>query len=274
MSSASVWKVLCFILFSIVTVSGIALAGMNTPIQIHQLPENPESPVISLDFKGGLKPRQPNNPHLLITSSGEGFLGSPYGVSQPINFKISQDEIQDILKFIIDENHFFSFDPDAVQEKIDEELNKPIAGDNKNSKRVFAVADAPTILIRVEADGRDHTVEYYALTFAARQFPNITELQQLLTIQKRLQHLTSVIRAGGEQALVPYLDTANSMIQKRWPGTPLFSVTDLVYTTLLKSGEKRLRFKVKNENPSDKTYRAVEVVQLPGKAPQYEIIGQ
>jgi hypothetical protein len=272
--SEKVWRVLYSLLFFLVAGCGNAIAEPATPAKTHQLPDNPDTPIIYLDYKGGLKPRLPNNPHLLIKASGEGFLGSPYGVSKPVNFQVSQDEIQDVLRFIIDENSFFNFDSAIVKTKVSDELSRPITDNDKKVKSVFAVADAPTLEIRIQADGKHHTVEYYALSFAARQFPDIPELQQMLAIAKRLQHLMSVKRIGGEEVLMPYIDQANILIQKKWPGTPLLNPIDLEHTTLLKNGEMRIRFKINNKQLSDETVRAVEVVELPGKPPKYHLFDQ
>ena len=127
----------------------------------------------------------------MILADGTLFIGAPYGISKPIKSKISQDELQDILRFAIDDNRFFDIDPKKAKAEV--------AASQQKSGRIFAIADAPNTSIRIQADGKDYTVEYYALSLAADQYPDVKELGQLAAIQKRLQHMISVLRDGGKR---------------------------------------------------------------------------
>ncbi len=154
-----------------------------------------ENPIIRFDLQGGQTPRINTDPYLLVFESGRGFIGSPYGISNPIEFQLTQGEIKDILAFIIDENHFFDIDEASIQEKIKNELNQSTFSAGTNSRRVFALRDATTTIIQIAANGKEHAIEFYALSSASRQFPDIIELTQLLAVQKYLQDLISNIRA-------------------------------------------------------------------------------
>jgi hypothetical protein len=164
------------------------MSGQEGSAIIHSLPDNPETTIIHLDFQGGQLRRLIPDPILSITSDGTVFLRSVYEKSTLIKAHISLDEIQDILRFAIDENCFFEFDPAKVK--------KDVEAATKRKGKKGSILDSATTSIRIQTADKDYTINYYALSFTAKQFPEIKELQQLLAIQKRLQQLISIIRAN------------------------------------------------------------------------------
>lgn len=89
-------QMFCLVFIVLVSVPGHVVGGPTLLTREHQLSVSPGSLLISLDFQGGQTPRTNTDPHLVITSDGMVFLGSPYGISKPIKTQISRCEIQDI----------------------------------------------------------------------------------------------------------------------------------------------------------------------------------
>lgn len=221
-------QIVCCIFFLFGSMGAQTVGGQDQSAIRHTLPKDPKEVVIRLDFRGGQTPRQNADPHLVITADGTVLIGAPYGISKPIRSTISQEEIQAILRFAIDENRFFDFDAQKVKAEV--------SAAAVSCGRSLAIADASTISIRIQADGKDYTVEYYGLTLTARQYPDIRELQQLKAIQKRLQHLMSVIRSGGKQNLEEYLKAANAHLRQKFPKMDPLGIGDLEYPNLLAPG--------------------------------------
>jgi hypothetical protein len=261
------WLTICFVCIIALTISGNAGAGQKTPTADHRLPEKPDDILIRLEFRGGQTVAEKKEPHLVLMPDGTVFLGPSAGHSQPDNFNITQTEVHELLKFIIDDNRFFDLDPLEIKNRV--------MSAAKSSGRMFNVADAPVTVIRVQADGKDHTVVYYALGFVAQRFPDIQNLQQLMAVQKRLQHLASLLQAGGVNALNEYLKTANMLVKQKWPQGPSLEIADLEYASRLKTGEKKLRFSWKSTHPEavGLSFIVVLISHMPGEDPQYEVFG-
>jgi hypothetical protein len=262
------WLTICFMCITALTISGNAAAGQEKSTTDHRLPDKPGDILISLDFHGGRILAEKNEPHLVLMPDGTVFLGSSAGYCQSDNFKITQAEIQELLEFIIDENQFFTLDPLTIKNSV--------MSSAQSSGRNFSVADAPVTVIRVRADGKDHTVEYYALDFVAQRFPDIENLQQFIAVQRRLQHLASLLQAGGEKALNAYLKTANTLVKQKWPHGPSLEIADLQYASRLESGAIKLRFSWKSPYPKADglSFVVVLISHMPDAAPRYELFGE
>src|SRR5690242_8910982 len=76
-----------------------------------QLPQDRTAAVITMDLVSsfGLS-RKDNRPALTIRADGAVQVVDSSGVVPAIEAKLSSDELQDLLRFAINEYHFFDFD--------------------------------------------------------------------------------------------------------------------------------------------------------------------
>lgn len=217
----------------------------------HQLPDDPRAVVISMDYKGGMLPRKDHSPVLQILANGTVKIGNPWGQSQEIEGQISTLELQQLLDMAITKNSFFKFDQETVKQAI--------RAEQQAGGLFFRVADASTTVIRVHADDKDHTAEYYALSMHANRHPKIEELQNLQAIQKRLQQVMSVVKAGGPEATQKYLDQANAELRRQEPQAAPLTIGDLQYANIRPDGRRQLRFYRAKTNESGKVESYVSV---------------
>ena len=152
-----------------------------------ELPKDSKAVVVSLDYDGGFASPPPGHPPvILVRANGTVESGQLFGNKKPEIFKIEAEEVQSLLRFIIEENKFFETDADAIQKKI---------------KGRAHLADARGAIIIVNANGKQKKVHFYGLSILANQHKENKELQQLAAIEKQLQRLKIVVQVGGEKAV-------------------------------------------------------------------------
>lgn len=156
----------------------------------HTLPNSSDAIVIQWQTQGGLSIDRSNIADLTIYADGRTIVGPRFSQGTCGESQLEIGQIQDLLRFAIDENDFFSIDSRAVDAEIEAILQQRQAAPQEAG--VIAVPlgppyiDAGTTVILIAADGQQHEVSFQGLVFAAQDFPEITALQQLRAIELKL----------------------------------------------------------------------------------------
>ena len=167
----------------------------------HQLPADPKAVVIQWRSEGGLA-GEASGPDLTVRADGTVTLGPRFGDGRAVEGRISEAELQDLLRFALDENAFFSFDPVQVARQLED--NAAARARSSPPGEALAVPagppymDAGTTTILIAADGRRHEVSYHGLFAAAREHPESRPLAQLRAIEVRLLDLAQQIAAAAD----------------------------------------------------------------------------
>jgi hypothetical protein len=179
----------CALLFS------ISCAAAPTPIaedsaMPHTLPHTSEAVVVQWQTLGGLSMDRSTIADLTIFADGKTIVGPRFSQGLCDESQLDMEQIQDILRFAIDENDFFRIDSSAIHAEIEASKQQRQAA----SQEIGAIAvplgppyvDAGTSVILMAADGQHHEVSVQGLAFAAQDFPEIAALQQLRAIELKL----------------------------------------------------------------------------------------
>jgi hypothetical protein len=251
-------RVLCFVLVAAVAANSASAADKKTKTN-YKLPKNPKAVVISFDYAGGFRPRRKNkSPMLSILADGTVQMPDRFGASKDVNGKISQAELQDLLRFAIEEKKFFEYDAENVKDKIKE---------SEKGKRVPRIADAPSSVFEIRTAERNHKVSHYALGMVGQFYKDVNELQQLYAIQQRLNRLMNETRLGGKAELKKMIKLANAELKKKFPTAQPLTVDDFRGVSIRRDGTKTVSFyrygKGKDGKPN-RTYVGVGI-QIPEK---------
>src|SRR5262249_47535019 len=202
--------------------------------------------------------RKDDRPLLTIFANGVIRIVDSSSEVAPIEAKISADAFQDLLRFAIDEHHFFDFDNTAASQQLRAEEDK--------SGLRHAIFDASTTVIRIRTSERDHTGEFYALRNYLEAYPSVKPLQDLYSVQERLLKLSYEIEAGGEEGIGAALKVANEFLRKTYPKVPLLVPADFLYTRRYSPDRRRLVFvrkaAVRKETETDPAAR-VQMLLFP-----------
>jgi hypothetical protein len=223
------------------------------PPVVHQLPDDPQAVVIVLDFQGGFTPpRQNQDAHLTIRADGSVLTGAPWGQRKRIEARLTMVELHDLLNYILDEQKLSEFDAGQVQQQV--------RAIQQQRGSFLAIADAPTTVVKVQADGKTWVAQYYALPLAARQFPEVMPLQRLLAVQQRLQSIYNRLHAGGTDGLKRYLELANAALRAKDAQVRPLSADDLQSATSLVNGQVQLSFaRQEPAGPNQTRYVSVQI---------------
>ena len=172
----------------------------------YDLPE--DGPVIVLDRKGAKRAQPP----LVIKQNG--VMRSAAGETS-----IDSDQLQTLLRFLIEEQRFLDIDSEAIKLAIHQE--------NSQRGSALAILHAPTSVLTLNLRDRVHSVEVHALQFEAKAHPKIESLQRLALIQRRIIREFSVALLGGEQRARRLCDLASAELKLRHPQRAPFTLTDL-----------------------------------------------
>ena len=148
------------------------------------LPKDPSAVVITFDpGAGGFKRKAPP-PYLKIQADGQVTVVSPYDGSKKES-KITTKELEDLVRFIIEEKDFFN----VTAAKIDEAIKK----EQENGK-IVAIRGAGTTVISVQANDKKHEVGFVGASSFLRVYPKIEVLAQFASVEGRLTAFT--VEAG------------------------------------------------------------------------------
>jgi hypothetical protein len=160
-----------------------------------------------------------------------------------IEAKISAEALQELLRFAIDEHHFFDFDNAAASQLLRAEQDR--------SGLRYTTIDASTTVIRIRTSERDHTGEFYALRNYLEAYPSVKPLQDLYSVEERLLKLSYEIEAGGEQGIAAALKVANEFLRKTYPKVPLLVSADFLCTRRYSPDRRSLVFVRKASVPKE-----------------------
>jgi hypothetical protein len=160
------------------------------------LPADPAAAVITLDWRGAalfLPPGGQKNPNppLSIRADGTIIVTDPAGVRGDLQARLSPTELQELLKFVVQEKDFFAIDGAAISSAIRAEEIRAGQG-----RRIF---DAGEHLIRVKTADKEKEIRFYDLGFYAGlypsdRFPSMKALADLHAIQLKLTRIETEIK--------------------------------------------------------------------------------
>lgn len=218
------------VVLAAVLVCAAALAEDKT----HVLPDDPKTPVIVLEYKGGFtSPRKSDEPSLQVLAGGGVILDDPLGIRKRVETTIPPERVQELLRYALDEQKLDQFDPQKIREEIESKQGRGLRP---------RVADAPTTEVRITADNRTIVASWYALDVDARRYPDVPGLVGLSNLQRKLEALRREIYAGGQEGIQKALALVNEALKAKYPDVPPLEERDLQSAWQMASGETVITF--------------------------------
>ena len=182
---------------------------------LYQLPKDPKAAVIVLDYKGGFRPpRTSHKPAMTIQADGTVLVPARFAGQKSFRGKISSTELHNLLDFIIFKNQFLKYDKKTVEAKL-----RKVPGPR------LRIADAATVVIRVDIPGMKNEASRYALGMGKDR--QVKELRQLVAVHHRLQQVSTFVRLGGKKAVAKWLKLVNAELKAKYPKVKPLTTADL-----------------------------------------------
>jgi hypothetical protein len=169
----------------------------------HILPRDPYAIVIQWRTLGGLAGRDDSPADLTIRANGSVTVGPRFSQGKLTAGQLQPERLQELLSSVIDDNDFFNFESQTVEEAVIAAVERRKAA--VQSAEAIAVPsgppyiDAGTTVILIAADGKRHEVRYHGLFAAAQDFPEIKALGQLRAIELELLGVAEEIASAASQ---------------------------------------------------------------------------
>jgi hypothetical protein len=140
------------------------------------LPKDPMALVVTYDPGAGGFIRKGPAPYLKIQADGQVLVTNLHDGSKK-EAKLTANQLQELLAFIIQENDFFKLTKAKIEDGIKEAYPKG---------PFIAVGGAGTSVISVQANGKRHEVSFRAASAYARTYPKVRPLAQFAAIERWL----------------------------------------------------------------------------------------
>lgn len=163
-------------------------------VPVYRLPADPHAAVISFNIQGEVETIQNEEPALRIIADGRLLVSHAETPGIAGTASLTPKELRQLLNYIVVEHRFMAID--SV------EIDRQIRALSRKDGRQFKIADAPVTNICLDLP-QQQCVEFYAVDFAARLFPEIDMLQDLLAVQNRLKTLLPA-GSGGESGRLQF----------------------------------------------------------------------
>jgi RNA polymerase sigma factor (sigma-70 family) len=153
--------------------------------------------------------------------------------SKVLEGRLSARELNELLRFALDEQKFFDFDPAAVRFEIREKY--------QSDGTVADSTDATATTFRIRTADRTHEVRWSRLAKTAWDFPDVKRLHQLYAVDRRLQQVFYVLVADGPERVEAAAEKANALARpyyRRFPELPRLTAADLFRVTPSADGSR------------------------------------
>ncbi len=190
-------------------VSAVCIAADEKP-KTYTLPKDAATPVIVMDHKGGMIMRKSDEPFLQVMPDGAVIVGDPWGAGRKVEGKITGDELQSLLRYVMEEQKFGE-----------------IQAADLRMKGRMVVMDAATTTISVQVDGAKQELAGRAVEMVAQQNGENSPAAHFVAVNMKLNDLANVIKLGGTKELAKFLDAANAKLKKDLPDDGQFEAKDL-----------------------------------------------
>ena len=192
-----------------------------------RLPMETDSPVFEFDSLGGFRVATPPSfvptPALRVYADGRVVTGTSSPMIVGSEGTITKTELNQFLHLIVNKERFYELSSSGIKDKM-------------TSATVRMMMDGATSKFTVDLPKGTHSVEIYALTLAARQFPQVSEIQQLVAIEKRCRQLIARINLGDPEQTKQLLRAVNQKLHAAYPDVPGFEESDFLFATNFKDG--------------------------------------
>jgi hypothetical protein len=147
---------------------------------------------------------------------------------------LSREQVQELMRFIVNDQKFFTINSADIRAAIDAE--------NRRTRTGMAVADAADTFVRVKTADKESDLRFNAVSVFARWYPTIQELKQFSAVETRLRFLFEESRAGGRQAVEAALAEANTYLKQQNPTLAALAVENYLRTLESPDGRKSMQF--------------------------------
>ena len=173
---------------------------------------------------------QPDDPLIEILADGTVRCGRLNAGAVPAKSSLTQDQLQDLLGYILEEKKFYEIDEKKINE-LPEKL-----GNNINAKS-FA-----RFTFTVNLRDKQVQKQFAGIRALSKRFLDNKDLGRIAAIDRRLNELFITINVGGRKNMIAILEAVNTQLKRQKKDAPMFQVGDASFITVYRDGTMRITF--------------------------------
>ena len=217
-----------------------------------RMPENADTPVLTMDTYGGFRMKSAENfeptPELQIFADGRIVTGRKSDKVKEVVGSIDLVELQPLLRFIVDECHFFEISTESLKADL-------------AKKGALKIMDAATTRIAINLKDHSNEVEAYGLQVYAAKYTDVPSFASIVAIASRCRPLASRIKLGSDEEAEVALGAVNKELVKKNPKSQPFVMADLQFAEQFVDGKRTATF-VKKYEENNKSFTAYATFQV------------
>jgi hypothetical protein len=202
------------------------------------LGSDPQRVILSWDAARSDLPRTKEGPTLQFKADGTVLVADPHGAGQPVEGKLTTDELQQLLQTIVREHGFFAIDPATYVSELRAARRK--AGLSADGPALF------NIQLQLHVNGKTHEVRCADLAANAERTP---AARKLFAIQEQLEKLKAWAYAGGNVGVEAALKLANDALLQDFPEAAPLAPDDLRSAIQRTNGSAQIVFERRGVAP-------------------------
>lgn len=181
----------------------------------HAVGDDPAAIVIALDSEGGFRaPAAGGDDDYALCVKADGTASiRTHAPPERKTWRMKPEALQELLGFLLDEQKLPALESPVGQ-------NNPL------------VADAGGWMIRVTVDGKTHEARGPMVVSG----PANGSRRRFDLCLRRLQGTMTLVSLGGDEPAQRFLDAANAVFTKEWPGEKPLTLADVGFGSVLVSG--------------------------------------
>lgn len=234
------------------------------------LPSNPEAVVVELQFvapAGDGDPRSDANAErstLVLRLRRDGWYTVSEQAGKPLVGQLSEAEVQQLLGELVEKQQGLELKSATLSSQIERT--------GKATGKEWRIKNADTTVVRMNLTGGSHEFRCCAPELLRNRFPQVTELNRVCAIQRRLENLVAMARVGGKPEAERLAALATAEVQRQNGPAVTITAGDLLHVRGT-AGDLRLsQFVVEPALRGESgTGVLVSVLETPGRSPQISL---
>ncbi len=173
------------------------------------LPDDPRAVVLSYDWPLLWGERPPERPFLEVRADGTLVAPDRSGGSTHLVDRLDPEELQALLRFVVDEHHLLEFRATDVAAKVPRR--------RKSLRMCVQTLPGPTVAVAVDLPAHRVVATYTDARAVARRYPEIEELVSFAAVEARLEGLSTQLWLGGRERASELLAVVNEQLAAEDP---------------------------------------------------------
>lgn len=250
----------------------LLLLAVHTPTTAADwsLPSDPESIVVELQFVApapdgaSASDATAGQSTLVLRLRRDGWYTVSEQVGKPLVGQLSEAEVRQLVGELVEQQRGLELKSASLSSQIERT--------GKATGKEWRIKNADTTVVRMNLTGGSHEFRCCAPELLRNRFPQVTDLNRVCAIQRRLENLVALARIGGRLEAERLAALATAEVQRQNGPAVTITAGDLLHVRGAAGDLRQSQFVVEPSLRGESgTGVLVSVLETPGRSPQISL---